>query len=532
MRSSHFLTCILSTSFFLTAMQTEAMADKKHKSHSASSSCGCDCSPSNLTPWHGYPPAIAKAKALDAPGTLPNVKGRVYSFPMVNPGPDFDPDQFTVIETGITVPIKVLVPESYSKKCNKRYPVVYFYDGQWAFDDFTSDTRPYTKSEIEIDEMLANTSVKKALKHGIGEFILVAIPNQYTQADPNRNFRSTLFDYFVDPTLSVLAAQVSFLTETVKPNIDAVFRTLPDREHTILSGASAGGNFVGRVMFLKPEFASKYIIRSAVGYNAVSPYYAANGLPDSVSAWDDTNLAKVMNSGGMKVYYQYGIDSIEGLNLTYKTTAIIDENYLISHGFTLYNGNNFDSPFLLIKETLPGRYGDTHNFLAEGPCFIDGLLRVYGQESLDHDKPFYLPTEPSKLRAPKIIGKPKATSVKLRLHLPKNLGYNYDNTDMALLDIQEYTVFVGTVDPVTKAVTYDDGTVIDSTTLANTDPSLYKGAIREPYVNLVETTDLEWTVTGLTPNTSYVFKVCASNTFSICTDQLSNASEQIKTKHH
>ncbi len=486
--------------------------------------------PEGAVLWEGYPNAISAAQELKAKGTLPNVQGTVFLQPMINPNSDYDPAQSLVVVNNVTVPVKVLVPASYLTDCQKQYPVVYFYDGQWAFDELMSPAENYTKGEVSVDEFLANKQIQDKLAAGIGEFILVAIPNQYTSSDGNRTFRAVpaaQYVYGIPSVESVVTGQVDFLLNTVKPTIDSRYRTLSDREHTVLTGASGGGVMTGYVMFLHPEFASSFIIRSALGTNSLP------GLPSSV--WNADNLVNVLNSDGIKLYYQYAQDATFGLNGPianngFKEYAVQDLNFLLQNGFSEFDGTNFNEKFLVIVESLPGIRGDSHNFMAEGPTFIDGLLQVYGQNSLTRKDPFYVPTNPSKLKPPVILGQSNDTSVRLKLKLPKDQGFNYANKDMLFLGIREWMVFTGVKDPNTGIVDYDDGVAINAQTLINTDPALFKGSIRDPGHDLVKTTDLEWTVTGLDPNKVYYFKACARNKFSLCIDNVSNAT--LLKKHH
>ena len=119
----------------------------------------------------------------------------------------------------------VYLPPSYASEPERRYPVLYMHDGQNLFDAGTSFS-----GEWAVDQTLEAGSV-----HGL-EAIVVGIPN--TGPD-----RTAEYSPFRDAKHGGGRgeAYLRFLIETVKPRIDADFRTLPDRPHTGIAGSSMGG---------------------------------------------------------------------------------------------------------------------------------------------------------------------------------------------------------------------------------------------------------------------------------------------------
>lgn len=120
--------------------------------------------------------------------------------------------------------ILLYLPPSYESS-QRRYPVLYFHDGQNLFDAATSFA-----GEWHVDE-----TMEKLAAEGL-EAIVVGIPNAgMTRMDEYSPFR--------DPRLGGGRgdAYLQFVVETVKPLIDGTFRTIPDREHTAVLGSSMGG---------------------------------------------------------------------------------------------------------------------------------------------------------------------------------------------------------------------------------------------------------------------------------------------------
>lgn len=118
----------------------------------------------------------------------------------------------------------VYLPPSYSAG-QKRYPVLYMHDGQNLFDDATS----------YVGEWHVDRSMEGLAEEGL-EAIVVGIPNAGTE-------RLNEYSPFRDPRHGGGKGQryLEFLTATIKPLIDAEFRTLPSRETTGVMGSSMGG---------------------------------------------------------------------------------------------------------------------------------------------------------------------------------------------------------------------------------------------------------------------------------------------------
>lgn len=120
--------------------------------------------------------------------------------------------------------IAVYLPPSYDEEKERRYPVIYMHDGQNLFDPRTSFA-----GEWHVDGTIDGTS-------GEGlEAIVVGIPNMGQE-------RCNEYSPFDDPRHGPGKgdAYLSFITDTLKPIVDADFRTKPDRDHTAIVGSSMG----------------------------------------------------------------------------------------------------------------------------------------------------------------------------------------------------------------------------------------------------------------------------------------------------
>lgn len=125
--------------------------------------------------------------------------------------------------------VLVWLPPSYAAT-NRRFPVLYMHDGDNLFDAHAT-----AYGEWQVDEVLT------ALADEGVEAIVVGIPNighvRFSEYSP---FTGELpgLDYRI---LGLGDAYLRFITDTIKPMIDADFRTLPHSVNTCIAGSSMGG---------------------------------------------------------------------------------------------------------------------------------------------------------------------------------------------------------------------------------------------------------------------------------------------------
>jgi predicted alpha/beta superfamily hydrolase len=127
-------------------------------------------------------------------------------------------------ELGNRRDLTVWLPPAYSR-AERRYPVIYMHDGQNLFDPRTSYAEPWR----------VDTAMEHAGKRSL-EAIVVGIPNM--GAD-----RLAEYSPYVDAKVGGGKGDLylDWIIGTVKPLVDAGFRTRPDRAHTGMVGSSMGG---------------------------------------------------------------------------------------------------------------------------------------------------------------------------------------------------------------------------------------------------------------------------------------------------
>ena len=125
--------------------------------------------------------------------------------------------------------VYLYLPDSYQKDPERRYPVMYMFDGHYVFFD---EDATYGKS----------WGMKKFMDESKKELIIVAV-------ECNHEGNHRLEEYspvnFENATLGKIKGRgrvyMNWLVNTLKPEIDAKYRTLPDRLNTIICGSSMGG---------------------------------------------------------------------------------------------------------------------------------------------------------------------------------------------------------------------------------------------------------------------------------------------------
>lgn len=212
--------------------------------------------------------------------------GPVRRAPSARPGVSVMDTAFAIPQLGRTRRILVYVPPDYATS-GLRYPVIYMMDGQNVFDDATSFA-----GEWGIDETLDSL-------HALGDrgAIVVAVDNGGQRRNdeyhpwPSERFGGGDGDEFVD-----------FVARTLKPHVDARYRTLPGPASTGIVGSSSGGliafyallrhpQVFGRVGAFSPAFlVSDTIFALARGARPMpgSRVYMLSGLRETVGALADT----------------------------------------------------------------------------------------------------------------------------------------------------------------------------------------------------------------------------------------------------
>ena len=162
----------------------------------------------------------------------------------------------SILDTAFQVPqlgrnrrVWLYLPPGYATS-NRTYPVLYMHDGQNVFDAATSFA-----GEWGVDETLDSL-------HAVGDagVIVVAVDNGGShRMDEYQPWHSTVERYGGGEG----ARYVDFLVQTLKPYIDAHYRTRPDRVNTGIGGSSLGGIISFYAALQYPDVFGRALVFSA-----------------------------------------------------------------------------------------------------------------------------------------------------------------------------------------------------------------------------------------------------------------------------
>lgn len=134
--------------------------------------------------------------------------------------------------------VEVYTPPGYGENTTRRYPVLYFQDGEHVFRPTPS--LPEWKVDEALDQLDRLDLVEKV--------VVVAV-----HAGPGRNGLYTMPGW---------DGYRRFLVDDLVPQVDASFRTIPRPEHRTLCGAS-----LGAVVALHVAWEHPGVFRNVVGYS-------------------------------------------------------------------------------------------------------------------------------------------------------------------------------------------------------------------------------------------------------------------------
>ena len=197
--------------------------------------------------------------------------------------------------------VYVYLPDSYLKNPQQRYPVMYMFDGHNVF--FDTDAT-YGKS----------WGMKKYMDLTKKQFIIVAV-------ECNHEGSSRLQEYspfnFTNSALGKIRgkgrAYFNWLVDTLKPEIDQNFPTIPNRLNTVICGSSMGG-----LMALYGATAFNHVFQRAA---CLSPSLWLN--PGAVLEF----IAKAHIRQDTCIYMDYG--SEEMLNHAGNEAALLSTSQLL-----------------------------------------------------------------------------------------------------------------------------------------------------------------------------------------------------------
>lgn len=227
--------------------------------------------------------------------------------------------QFPVASLNRTRAIWLYLPPSYHMDSIKKYPVVYMLDGQNLFDAALAYA-----GEWKVDESLDQWHQNEQM-----DFIVVGIANGESQ---RLNEYSPWVNHQYGGGEGALFLQ--FITEELKPYIDAHYRTKTEAASTAIAGSSMGGLFSFYAGFQRPDVFSKigafsssfwfspmvftWIAQQPLGTLNNKVYLTAGTAEGSTQVADMLKMRDLLIQNGFNVYHlKADTDAGKGHNESY-----------------------------------------------------------------------------------------------------------------------------------------------------------------------------------------------------------------------
>lgn len=241
---------------------------------------------------------------------------------------------------GGTYTVDVWTPNGYSASGTVRYPVVYAADGQNLFDGNLA----YASVAWELDA----TPQQLADAGTIVAPIVVGISNR-GELRPNDYFPEKAVNYIADAdrgntyVFTSCAAgfngdeYAAFVATELKPLIDELYATNPERSHTFAMGSSMGGLISLYLLCEHPEVfgAAACLSTHWIGSLNLNADYTMNDDPVCANAILDYVRANMPGPESHRIYMDQGTTGWDAGYLGYEATArqiVRDKGYSESNG--------------------------------------------------------------------------------------------------------------------------------------------------------------------------------------------------------
>ncbi|AXY01977.1 alpha/beta hydrolase [Vibrio alfacsensis] len=185
-----------------------------------------------------------------------------------------DFDRYHVIE-GFDIPqlerkrtVRVYLPKGYQESQHS-YPVIYMHDGQNLFDNSVSFGGSSWEIPTNVDEFFAERDgvIVVGIDNG-SEFDGLCRMYEYSPWKMDQDFVLSDWDPAVYQSGGDGERYIRFIVESLKPYIDQNYRTLSDRNNTVIAGSSMGGFISLFGALLRPDvFAKAGVFSPAFWFN-------------------------------------------------------------------------------------------------------------------------------------------------------------------------------------------------------------------------------------------------------------------------
>ena len=253
--------------------------------------------------------------------------------------------------------IRVWMPSNYEQDNDRHFPVLYMHDGQNLFDRETAAYGEIWDVHTAVENLMTSKGFSGAIIVGIDNAPGLERLDEYSPWQCERlEELKALGDYQRDIGGDGVKYG-KFLTETLKPYIDAHFRTLTDRENTGVAGSSMGG-FIS--LYLGVEYPE---IFGMIGAFSTAAWFADKALAE--------HLSHLNSSFKTKWYLDIGTEETSSSNVKDFNKLYVDGTLAIE-GQLLSLGVQKENLKVVVEE------GATHFELAWARRFPEAFAWLFG----------------------------------------------------------------------------------------------------------------------------------------------------------
>ena len=273
--------------------------------------------------------------------------------------------QLRVSERGIYV---YLPPDYFTS--DKSYPVLYLHDGGMVF---STNGKHDGRFDTVLDQLYESGETEGIIAVGIA-----ASDNRWDEYSPWVNENMDIWGGYNSAQVEGGEgdAYLSFIIDTLKPEIDSRYRTLPDRENTAIGGFSMGGLISLYAGLKHPDVFSKVMAQSTAVWfaeadrgwhsnNQLIRYIKNQPVPDNVkfyldigtNEWMDEPMPLTDPLGRAYTYPFIWVDGTDVVFNTLETHGVPKENLLL----IVENGGEHE------PAAWRGRFLDAMLWLWDGP---------------------------------------------------------------------------------------------------------------------------------------------------------------------
>lgn len=232
-----------------------------------------------------------------------------------------------------TITVDVWLPDSYDIAGELRFPVLYMHDGQNLFDASTTWNGQAWEMDSVACELITAGKIKAPIVVGIHS----GSRTRVSTLMPERAVAGYGMDEVFDE-VGLHGAEAfgdeygQFVVNTFKPLIDINYRTIPDRDNTMVMGSSMGGLMS---LYLFCEYPSIFGGAACLSTHWNGTPAVAESFSGALCDYMDKNLP---DAASHKLYLDHGTETIDAFYEPWHSNAV---KVAQRHGYN--NSDNFMS---------------------------------------------------------------------------------------------------------------------------------------------------------------------------------------------